>query len=108
MHLPSTQTEMVCCCMCVAHPQTTDVDSPFRKPPTSELAERLHLPDKQQEMVNQLVHGTEQDFYNESMEVCAPGRRGFLGVGGGKSSLTPILKAGGRRGRGHMVVHKIH
>jgi hypothetical protein len=48
----------------------TDVDSPFRKPPTSELAERLRLPDKQQEMVNQLVHGTEEDFFTESLEVC--------------------------------------
>jgi len=47
--------------------QSTDVDPAFRKAPTSELAEALHLKKEQQA----LVESTDQVMYDESMEVLA-------------------------------------
>ncbi|GAX76619.1 hypothetical protein CEUSTIGMA_g4065.t1 [Chlamydomonas eustigma] len=47
--------------------QTTDVGPEYRQTPTSELAEALHLSAQEQN----LLRSTEQDFYNESLEVLA-------------------------------------
>ena len=54
------------------HPQLTDVDPEFRKAPTSELAEQLHLRAQEQ----MLLQSTEQDFYDESLEVRVQGTWG--------------------------------
>ena len=53
-------------------PQLTDVDPEFRKAPTSELAEQLHLRAQEQ----MLLQSTEQDFYDESLEVRVQGTWG--------------------------------
>jgi len=86
--------------------QMTDVDPPYRKPPTtpSELAQSLSwVPEEER----RILADTEQVFYNESMEMIAEAAQ-YLPPGGSAANTIPLLSNMGQEGAKAAAQHAPH